>query len=99
MRVLLGEDILALPNNILAEKLRSFENQSFRPVITVDRRSVSAGKCRELLLKAMEALKGQGYYEIVIMYADLGQYNEINKLIEEITQQYQHEEIHPFFVG
>jgi AraC-like DNA-binding protein len=99
MWMLLTEEILELPNSMLAEKLRSFENHSFQPVITVDRRFVSAAKCREILLKAMESLGGQGYYEIVIMYADLGQYNEINKLMAEIIHQYQHEEIHAFFVS
>ncbi len=98
MRVFLGEDALEMPNGVLAEKLRSFENRSFRPVITVDRRTISAGKCREILLKAMDSLSGQDYYEIVILYTDLGQYNEINKLIEEISHKYHHEEIHPYFV-
>lgn len=99
IRVVLEEDILELSNDMLADKLRAFENNSFIPVITVDRRSVTAGKCREILLKAMDALQGTGYYEIVIMYGDLGQHHEITKLVEDIEHLYQHDDIHPFFVS
>jgi AraC-like DNA-binding protein len=99
LRVLLDEEMLLLSNEELAEKLKSYENMSFQPAITLDRRFLSAGKCKDLLLKAMGALGDDQDYQIIIMYADLGQHNEINKLMEEIGQKYQHKEIQPFFVG
>ncbi len=99
MRVLLGADILELSESELEEKLHFFENYGFRPVIYIDHRELSARKCREIILKVMESLKEKGYIEIIIMYSDLGQYHEINKLIEEINQRYLHDEIHALFVG
>lgn len=99
MRVVLDEEMLELSNEALADKIRSYENPNFQPIIMLDRRIISAGKCRELLVKTMDALGDDQRCQVIIMYADLGQYNEINKWMEEINHRYQQKDIQPFFVG
>ncbi len=94
-----GEEILRLSNGEFMERIHAYENQSFRSVIMIDRSNLSGVKCREILLKIMENLVFEGDYEIVIKYNDLGQYHEINRLIEDMTDKFEYKDIHPIFFG
>lgn len=95
-----GVEILSKSKAGITEWIESFESQSFTAVIMIDLRETPVGKCREIIENCVGVFRTEEYKSrrIIVLYNDLGEFGEINKIIVAIKKQFEFEGIRPLLM-
>ncbi len=101
MQLKVGADMLDINSGELAAYIESFKNSNFLPLVTIDLREIPISKCREAIRRCIEILAKEKIPnpEIYVIYNDLAEYSDINKLIGETKNKFDFDGIRPLFIG
>jgi len=96
----IDEKILSVNKMGLFMQLKSLSNSGFSPVLVIDKREMSASRCRKVITECLKYFSGSqaDIPEIFILYNDFGEYDHINELVSIVENEYSHAKLRPFMI-
>lgn len=96
----ISKEALEKKDDELLDFLYAFEHRNFVPVVVIDRRTMSALQARGAgeRIAALTARR-ESPYEAIILYGEMGQFGEIQKLAEDMYAICRRLTVRPMFTG